>query len=533
MVGKERRSGGGGGGGGGASLSSSPSSSSWSLKKLIAYTCASFSRTSSTSRHNQTRVFLQDDALANADANPPSPPSIHDLNVCAICLDSLDYNSGGSGPTPAIFTAQCSHSFHFSCISSNVRHGSLTCPICRAYWTQLPRTLNSRYSLHTTHSDDPILQILDNSIATFRVHRRSFLLSARYDDDDPLVLTTRPSISHHHRLRISLLPLRPTIHLCQPPQKTLLPPPPHHLPSSGGGGHGHRRHSDTATAYLCVKLELQPPTDLVLVASPNGPHLRLLKQAMALVILSLRPEDRLAIVAYSSAAARLFPLKRMTSCGKRTAIQLIDRLFHTGFADPSVGLKKGFKVLNDRVYRNPESCILHLTDSPTWSYSHHNNNLGTVMGEVNVKIHRFHVGFGFGGSHGYVMHEFEKFLAGMLGGAIRDIQLKMKDGRIIRLRELRGGEERRFPLLLEKSAAGYYCVEYSYIESGGGTEDDCNCKTGEMLVGIGADQRERYHGGLERRTSSAETWEYHDSFMARRWAKHLHGNKLLLNLNHV
>ncbi|CAD6340686.1 unnamed protein product [Miscanthus lutarioriparius] len=38
----------------------------------------------------------------------------------------------------ALFTAECSHKFHFSCISSNVQHGNKICPICRAVWKELP-----------------------------------------------------------------------------------------------------------------------------------------------------------------------------------------------------------------------------------------------------------------------------------------------------------------------------------------------------------------------------------------------------------
>lgn len=452
-------------------------------------------------------------------------------NMCAICLDTLNYSSGSS-PCPAIFTAQCSHAFHFACISSNVRHGSVTCPICRAHWTQLPRNLNSHNSLQSNQSD-PILQILDDSIASFRVHRRSFLLSAHYDDDDPV---EPDHASHHHRLHISLLPFHLT-HLCSHKKSGVS------LGQSNDISSQHRLNSSsqlllqspivpvqhlatagqnpsvcaTTKAYLHVRLEHQPATDLVLVASPNGPHLRLMKQAMALVIFSLRPVDRLAIVTYSSAAARMFPLKRMTSYGKRTALQVIDRLFYTGPADPIVGLKKGVKVLGDRVYRNPESCILHLSDGPTRSC--HNFSM-----EVPVKIYRFHVGFGFSTSNGFVMHEFEEFLARMLGGAFREIQLKVKDDtRIVKLGELRGGEERRIPLTLRKTSR--ICVEYSYIDGG---IDECR-KTGEIVVGF-PDQSERSDGldtvvSTGGRTSSAESWDYHDTFMARRWAKHLHGNR--------
>lgn len=88
---------------------------------------------------------------------------------------------------------------------------------------------------------------------------------------------------------------------------------------------------------LSVRLAHQPAIDLVLVACPNGPHLRLIKQSMALVVFSLRPIDRLAVVTYSSAAARVFPLRRMTSYGKRAALQVIDRLFYMGQADPVEG----------------------------------------------------------------------------------------------------------------------------------------------------------------------------------------------------
>lgn len=104
--------------------------------------------------------------------------------------------------------AQCSHAFHFACISSNVRHDSVTCPICCAHWTQLPRSLNPPYaSLSSYNQNDPILRLLDDFIATFRVHRLSFLRSARYDNDEliePDHLPNRPC------LYLSLLPIPPS-----------------------------------------------------------------------------------------------------------------------------------------------------------------------------------------------------------------------------------------------------------------------------------------------------------------------------------
>ncbi|CAA3029377.1 Anaphase-promoting complex (APC), subunit 11 [Olea europaea subsp. europaea] len=427
-------------------------------------------------------------------------------NLCPICLDPLNYSSGSS-PGQAIFTAQCSHAFHFACILSNVNHGSVTCPICRAHWTQLPRNLNTRCSLHYNKTD-PILRILDDSIANFRVHRRSFLRSARYDDDDPIEpdhTTDQP------RLYLSLVPSQDHLSSSSPMAES--PRAVQHFSPTGGNSF---LCSTNNRAYLSVKLAHQPATDLVLVASPNGPHLRLMKQSMALVVSSLRPMDRLAIVTYSSAAARIFPLRRMTSYGKRTALQVIDRLFYMGQADPMEGLKKGVKILGDRVHKNPESCILHLSDNPSRSY--HRFDM-----EVSVKIHRFHVGYGYGTSNGFIMNAFEEFLARTLGGAIRDIQLRIGEGaRIISIGELRGGEERKIPLYLGESR--HVRLEFSYVDS-----EDEHMRTGETVIGI-IDEGDRNDGAdaipICGRTSSVESWDYHDPFLARRWAKHLHGYRL-------
>ena len=196
-----------------------------------------------------------------------------------------------------------------------------------------------------------------------------------------------------------------------------------------------------------------------------------------------------------------------------------------GQADPIEGLKKGIKILEDRAHKNPQTTILHLSDSPTRSYN-------AINLQVPIPIHRFHVGFGFGTSNGFVMHEFEEFLARLLGGVIRDVQLRIGDeARIIRLGELRGGEERR--IVLEVGESGYVCVGYSYTDGG---VEEFN-RTGETAVALGdkreanEDDREAVVGRdsssiLGGRSSSVESWDYHDPYMARRWAKHLHGYRI-------
>jgi len=138
--------------------------------------------------------------------------------------------------------------------------------------------------------------------------------------------------------------------------------------------------------------------------------------------------------------------------------------------------------------------------------------------EVPIPIHRFHVGFGFGTSNGFVMHEFEQFLLRMLGGVIRDIQLRIGEEvncRIIRIEELKGGEEMRIALDLR---------EYGDVHVG------YSIRTGEIVVSVGDKSNATASVGRDvsigGRTSSVESWDYHDPYMARRWAKHLHGYRL-------
>ncbi|KAL6553176.1 hypothetical protein OROGR_007018 [Orobanche gracilis] len=458
----------------------------WKLKKaakklLMLRTCGSFCQQqqthvspvsqdsrnySSSSLENQKRNTSRKNIISTEIAGQvisSTSPSSH-KNLCPICLDPLNYTSGSRG-AKAIFTAQCSHAFHFACITSNIQHGSLTCPICRANWTQLPRKQNNRCPLHDNNTYGPVLQIPDGSVSSSRLVRTRHLL--RCDNPiEPEHTSTPPNLS------FSLLPY-PSIDSCLSPN---------------------------SRAYLCVKLEHPPATDLVLVAYPNGPHLRLMKQAMALVVSSLRPIDRLAIVTCHSVGARAF--RRMTSYGKRNALKIIDQLSYAAEADPLEGLDKGVKILGDRVHKNIQSCILHLTDTPSRSHNHWFDS------ELPVRIHRFDFGLCFGGCNGLVMREFEEFLAGTLGGRVEDIQLRIGERMmVVGIGELRGGEERNIPLCVGQS--GRVGVKYSYRDGGDG---EC-IRTGEVVVGMEDDDKEdgtdsRYDVPIWTRLSGAGNWDY-------------------------
>ncbi|KAL0436913.1 UNVERIFIED_CONTAM: E3 ubiquitin-protein ligase WAV3 [Sesamum radiatum] len=108
------------------------------------------------------------------------------------------------------------------------------------------------------------------------------------------------------------------------------------------------------------------PVDLVTVldvsGSMAGTKLALLKQAMGFVIQNLGPSDRLSVIAFSSSARRLFPLRRMTEIGRQEALQAVNSLISNGGTNIDEGLRKGAKVITDRKWKNPVISIILLSD---------------------------------------------------------------------------------------------------------------------------------------------------------------------------
>lgn len=108
------------------------------------------------------------------------------------------------------------------------------------------------------------------------------------------------------------------------------------------------------------------PVDLVTVldvsGSMSGTKLALLKRAMGFVIQNLGPSDRLSVIAFSSTARRHFPLRRMTETGKLEALQAVNSLISSGGTNIAEGLRKGFKVMVDRKWKNPVCSIILLSD---------------------------------------------------------------------------------------------------------------------------------------------------------------------------
>ncbi|RAL43715.1 unnamed protein product [Cuscuta campestris] len=342
------------------------------------------------------RTHVEDDVDAKAPPPPLSsphadgalpsaaPPGSHSLKlskslsrsskkICSICLATMKRGNGH-----AIFTAECSHSFHFHCIASNAKHGNFLCPICRAKWKEIP--------LQRPILDLPIPGKPRVSLPPRLNQNRNFapLLHTSeptvFDDDESLgVFPLQQPLPHNTEgrvIKINTYPEIPSVsrfHSCD--KFTVLV----HLsaPSSILGRNPHRAPVDLVTV-------------LDISGSMAGTKLALLKRAMGFVIQNLGPADRLAVIAFSSTSKRLFPLGRMSEGGKQRALQAVNSLVANGGTNIAEGLRKGSKVMEDRREKNSVSSIILLSDGQdTYSGTQHFPTCRMIP------VHTF----GFGGDH--------------------------------------------------------------------------------------------------------------------------------------
>ncbi|CAA0815061.1 Zinc finger (C3HC4-type RING finger) family protein [Striga hermonthica] len=325
---------------------------------------------------------------------------LQDTNICAICLSSMRPGHGH-----AIFTAECSHSFHFHCISSNVKHGKRSCPVCRAKWKEVP-------AQDPSHRIGSLSLSLPNRIPSPRadsMRRASSLLHAPEpplfnDDDDITTDASSPvkNIPDHDNFN-GLVEIRTNLEVSALPKNAsqndfsilvnLKAPTTPKLPQDVG------QMLPTCRA----------PVDLVTVldvsGSMAGTKLALLKRAMGFVIQNLGPSDRLSVISFSSTARRLFPLRRMTENGRQEALQAVNSLTSNGGTNIAEGLRKATKVLTECKSRNPIGSIILLSDgqdtytnrAPPTAIAPRSDYQSIINGASTSRV-PIHV-FGFGSDH--------------------------------------------------------------------------------------------------------------------------------------
>ncbi|KAJ1298847.1 hypothetical protein BS78_01G485200 [Paspalum vaginatum] len=348
-------------------------------------------------------------------------------NMCAICLGGM---RSGRGQT--LFTAECSHKFHFHCISSNVKHGNLICPICRAEWKELPGAQpadanhgQARVSPLNWPQDEGHMAVVRRLSHTYSGNLQEHLPFFRapeagtFDDDEHIDLQSDMVDEHNaitSSVKIKTYSEFPVIE--KSVTKELFAILIHlRAPKSS--------HSTSSRA----------PLDLVTVldasGSMAGTKLALLKNAMNFVIQTLGPNDRLSVIAFSSTARRLFPLRRMTLTGRQQALQAVSSLVASGGTNIADGLKKGAKVIEGRRLKNPVCSIVLLSDGQDTYTLPSDRNLdyrALVPPSIlpgtghHVQIHTF----GFGSDHdSAAMHAIAEISSGTFSfidaeGSIQD-----------------------------------------------------------------------------------------------------------------
>ncbi|KAM5575197.1 E3 ubiquitin-protein ligase WAV3 [Rosa sericea] len=419
-------------------------------------------------------------------SNPTSPRSPLKLSLfknsfkfrssCGICLNSVKTGQG-----TAIYTAECSHAFHFPCIASYVRkHGSLVCPVCNSTWKDVPLL-----AMHKSPSPDSHPAANDTVSAPVtpkpKVEEKKVIAESAsprytlkpYDDDEPLLSptvggriipipeeeeeegaeddveefqgffvnpNTSSSVKYSDDPQINNgRDFRNNVQVRLLPEAALL--------SSGRGFETYAvaltvkappAPARQTTSASILDPSLRAPIDLVTVldvsGSMTGGKIQMLKRAMRLVISSLGEADRLSIVAFSASPKRLMPLKRMTAHGQRAARRIVDRLVCGQGSSAGEALRKATKVLEDRRERNPVASIMLLSDgqdervnnSGSTNQRHVSNDVSSSrFAHIEIPVHAF----GFGQNAGYCQEPaedaFAKCVGGLLSVVVQDLRVQL------------------------------------------------------------------------------------------------------------
>ncbi|KAK4795536.1 hypothetical protein SAY86_027862 [Trapa natans] len=379
-------------------------------------------------------------------SSPKSPSSFSFLRArlrfspvtrCGICLHSVKTEQG-----TAIFTAECSHTFHFTCIGARLKsHRDLVCPVCSAAWRELPLLDHPSRKMQSSPNNTKPLKV--------------------YDDDEPLISPS--SVSRFN-------PIPESDETSEDPQheepvdfqgffavsddESSMP-----VPSTSKSPRCIRRNnveigmlqeaaivssnknSSTYAVVLKVKAPAAAhpnrrlPVDLVAVLDVsslmNATKLHAMKCAMRQLIFSLSDADRLSIVAFSATSKRLLPLRRMTVLGRRSARRIVDAIGCTGQpASVNDALKKAAKVLEDRREKNTFATMVLLSDGHNQrlhgSATDRNRSYPVVTSSRLGCIPVHAVGFGDDGDQAAGQVEtFGKFQAVLLSVAVQDLKLQL------------------------------------------------------------------------------------------------------------
>ncbi|XP_044469368.1 probable E3 ubiquitin-protein ligase EDA40 [Mangifera indica] len=388
--------------------------------------------TATTSVPNSPRLQCKTSTDSSANlSSPKSPSSFSFLKAtlrlsksrCGICFQRVKTGQG-----TAIFTAECSHTFHFPCITNQVNINNkshlLICPVCNSHWKQLPLLTRQHHQpLHQPskafkvyNDDEPLTSSISLS------HFNTILESSEEEESNqefqgffPTINTSTTAAAATSNVHIALLPEAAVVTVgrsyetCAMVLKVKAPP--------CAGARAIRRAPIDLVTVLDVSLSM------------GGSKLQMIKRFMRLVISNLSASDRLSIVAFSTTSKRLLPLRRMTTNGRRSARRIVDAIGTTTGQGITVSdaLKKAAKVLEDRRERNPFSTILVLSTSNTSSDQGRSLPVvsSTRFSHSEIPVHT--ISFSDNGASNHALHDeaFSKFIGGLLSVVVQDLKLQL------------------------------------------------------------------------------------------------------------
>ncbi|KAJ4822285.1 hypothetical protein Tsubulata_006390 [Turnera subulata] len=442
---------------------------------------------SSSSPSSPSPTTVHDGPTSTRSPPPPSPSSSSSglrlstsgpkssKRTCAICLTTMKQGHG-----QAIFTAECSHSFHFHCITSNVKHGNQVCPVCRAKWKEIPfqrpvsEISRGRPSMNAVGwaRDDAWMTVL-RRLPSPQLGANGQMPSpyranepAVFDDDETLDLQHNNIADISSSLQSDSMG---TIEIKTYPEVSAVSQAETrdnfailiHLkaPLTSGIQNSNGNHSDLPELSQNARASVDLVTVLDVSGSMSGTKLALLKRAMGFVIQNLGPSDRLSVIAFSSTARRIFPLRRMTEAGKQEALQAVNALAANGGTNIAEALRKAAKVIVERKWKNPVGSVILLSDGQdTYTVNSTGGNQPRIdyKALVPISIHRnsgtgFQIpvhAFGFGADHdaasmhsiseisggtfsfieaeGVIQDAFAQCIGGLLSVVVQELRVKIE-----------------------------------------------------------------------------------------------------------
>ncbi|GMH06487.1 hypothetical protein Nepgr_008327 [Nepenthes gracilis] len=291
---------------------------------------------------------------------------------CGICIQSVKTGQG-----TAIFTAECSHAFHFPCLATHFgNNGGFACPVCSSIWKEAPLLpIQKHQKLRSEHCQ---FSFKESASFDLRV----------YEDDEPLMSPTAGSYFNpipesdendgDNESEGAAHEFQGFVLNTSAPRGRVRNESSNYKDIEVGismdgaviaVGRSHKTYAvamriraPPAPANGAHRASVDLVTVLDISRSMTRSKLQLMKRAMRLVTSSLSSNDRLSIVAFSASSKRLLPLRRMTSSGKRSVRRVIDALVCSEGTCVNDALRKAAKVIEDRRERNPVASILMISD---------------------------------------------------------------------------------------------------------------------------------------------------------------------------